>query len=62
MIFQNINSKHNNEKEVIKTWLTGPSCTLVIPRKFALEYGLDKPCHVVLEKMDNGILIRKIEF
>jgi hypothetical protein len=31
-------------KEIIKTWLTGQSsCTLIIPKKIAIEYGLDKP-------------------
>lgn len=51
----------DNNKEIIKTWLAGHcSCTLVIPKDFAREYGLDKPAHVVLEKKSNGILIRKL--
>ncbi|MDN5868776.1 MAG: hypothetical protein L0H55_15435 [Candidatus Nitrosocosmicus sp.] len=55
-------NKSNNKKDITKTWLTGQSsCTLVIPKKFALEYGLDKPCHVLLEKVDEGILIKKME-
>jgi hypothetical protein len=51
----------DSNKEIIKTWLAGHcSCTLVIPKDFAKEYGLDKPAHVVLEKKSNGILIRKL--
>jgi hypothetical protein len=52
----------NKNKEIIKTWLAGHcSCTLVIPKDFAREYGLDKPSHVIVEKKPDGILIRKIE-
>lgn len=40
-----------NKKEIIKTWLAGQSsCTLVIPKDFAKEYGLDQPSHVIVEK------------
>ncbi len=28
---------------------------------FAKEYGLDQPSHVVVEKLPNGILIKKLE-
>ena len=53
----------NNNKEIIKTWLTGKhSCTLVIPREFAKEYGLDEPTHVIVEGTSQGILIRKLSF
>lgn len=55
-------STEKESKEVIKTWLTGQcSCTLVIPKEFAKEYGLDKPSHVIVEKRPEGILIRKLE-
>jgi len=51
-----------NNKEIIKTWLTGNrSCTLVIPKEFAKEYGLDDPSHVIVERTELGILIRKLE-
>jgi hypothetical protein len=54
--------KKENEKEIIKTWLTGQhSCTLIIPKSFAKSYGLDEPSHVVVEGTDNGILIRKLK-
>jgi antitoxin component of MazEF toxin-antitoxin module len=50
------------EKEIIRTWLAGhSSCTLVIPKEFAKQYGLDKPSHVIIEKKNEGILIRKLE-
>lgn len=54
----------NNEekREIIKTWLTGrQSCTLIIPKDFAKEYGLDEPSHVIVEGTSNGILIRKLK-
>jgi hypothetical protein len=51
----------DTNKEIIKTWLAGHcSCTLVIPKDFAREYGLDRPAHVVLEKKPDGIMIRKL--
>jgi bifunctional DNA-binding transcriptional regulator/antitoxin component of YhaV-PrlF toxin-antitoxin module len=50
------------EKEIIKTWISGQrSCTLIIPKEIALEYGLDEPSHVVVERRKEGILIRKLE-
>jgi antitoxin component of MazEF toxin-antitoxin module len=50
------------DKEIVKSWITGNcSATLVIPKEFAKEYGLDKPAHVIVEKTPNGILIRKLE-
>lgn len=53
--------KNIESKEIIKTWYTGQkSCTLIIPREFAREYGLDEPSHVVIEGRPEGILIRKL--
>ena len=55
--FQNRSEK----KGIVKTWLAGQySCTLIIPKEFAKEYGLDKPSHVILEGTSEGILIRKL--
>jgi hypothetical protein len=52
----------SEKKEIIKTWLAGNcSCTLVIPKDFAKEYGLDKPSHVIIEKVPEGLLIKKLE-
>lgn len=57
------NGVKNNEKALIKTWLTGhSSCTLIIPKDFAKIYGLDKPSHVIVEGTPEGILIRKLKF
>ena len=54
------NTKDN--KEITKTWLAGQhSCTLVIPKEFAKEYGLDEPTHVVIEGKPEGILIKKLQ-
>ncbi|MDE1862008.1 MAG: hypothetical protein KGI33_03745 [Thaumarchaeota archaeon] len=51
-----------DNKEIVKTWLTGnSSCTLVIPKRFAIEYGLDKPVHVIIEKRSDGLLVRKLD-
>ena len=49
------------KKEIIKTWLAGKhSCTLIIPKDFAKEYGLDTPSHVIVEGRPEGILIKKL--
>lgn len=55
--------KENSEgKEITKTWITGKkSCTLVIPKRFAREYGIDAPTHVLIEKRPEGLLIRKLD-
>ena len=51
-----------DDKEIGKTWITGKkSCTLVIPKRFAKEYGLEKPTHVIVERRSDGLLIRKLE-
>jgi hypothetical protein len=58
----NGDNNNSNNKEIIKTWLAGScSCTLVIPKEFAKEYGLDKSSHVVIEQKPEGILIKKID-
>ena len=55
-------SKVNESKEIIRTWLTGKnSCTLVIPKEFAKEYGLDIPSHVIIEKKADGLFIKKLD-
>jgi len=52
----------SNHKEITKTWISGQhSCTLVIPKAVAKEYGLDSPSHVIVEGIPEGILIRKLE-
>ncbi len=55
-------TEFSESKQIIRTWLTGKSsCTLVIPKEFAKEYGLDNPSHVVIEKTLDGILIKKLD-
>ena len=54
--------ENSESKEIVRTWLTGKcSCTLVIPKEFAKEYGLDQPSHVVIEKTTEGLLIKKLD-
>lgn len=51
------------DSEIAKTWISGQrSCTLIIKKELAEEYGLTEPSHVVLERRPDGILIRKLEF
>ena len=59
-MFENANTLE--KKEIIRTWLAGQnSCTLIIPKEFAKEYGLDQPSYVVVEGRPEGILIRKLD-
>jgi len=47
--------------QIIRTWITGKSsCTLVIPKEFAKDLGLDQPSHVIVEKLGDGLLIKKL--
>jgi NADPH-dependent ferric siderophore reductase len=59
----NIHVEHVRQaKKGIHTWIAGQSsCTLIIPKPLAQEYGLDKPSHVVVEGKPEGILIKKLE-
>jgi hypothetical protein len=54
---------NNNDKKLVgTTWLAGnSSCTLVIPKSLAREYGIDQPSNIVIEGRPDGILIRKME-
>jgi hypothetical protein len=52
----------SSKKLLGTTWLAGnASCTLIIPKPLAKEYGIDHPSNVVIEGRPEGILIRKIE-
>lgn len=52
----------SSKKLLGTTWLAGnASCTLVIPKHLAKEYGIDQPSNVVIEGRPEGILIRKVE-
>jgi hypothetical protein len=55
-------TKKEEELEITRTWVTGHnSCTLIIPKDFAKQYGLDKPTHVIVKGTSEGILIKKLE-
>jgi hypothetical protein len=57
-----MNTDKCSKKLLGTTWLAGSaSCTLVIPKPLAKEYGIDHPSNVVIEGRPEGILIRKIE-
>jgi hypothetical protein len=57
-----IEKQFQEEKKIVTTWITGQlSCTLVIPKGFARDYGLDSTSHVIVEKQEEGLLIRKLE-
>jgi len=52
----------HKENEVTHTFLTGKvSCTLIIKKELAQDYGLTEPSHVVLERRPEVILIKKLE-
>jgi hypothetical protein len=62
LLFAYVKKKNLVEKEIAKTWISGQkSCTLIIRREIAQEYGLTEPSHVILERRPEGILIRKLE-
>ena len=49
-------------KKITHTFLSGKlSSTLIIPINIARKQGLDKPTNVIVEEMNDGILIRKLE-
>jgi hypothetical protein len=37
------------------------SAALIIPKLMAEKLQIDRPCHVILEEKDDGILIRKLK-
>lgn len=58
-----MSNKYNSLKyhRVTHTFISGKSSsTLIIPIEIARKYGLDKPADVMIEDLDNGILVRKI--
>jgi hypothetical protein len=53
---------------VCSLWLCGPICkgtrrrpTLYLPLVMAKQYGLDKPCQIIVENRAEGLLVRKLE-
>lgn len=55
------NKKFTN-REITKIFKSGSnSSTIVIPKRLAKHSGLDKPCHVIIESVDNGIMVKKLD-
>ena len=51
----------NVPKHITKLWLSGDGySTCIIPKVIAKEYGLSKPCYVIIEKTIGGLLIKKL--
>ena len=58
---KNVPKPKFTQNEIVKTWITGQkSVTMIIERKLAEEYELTDPQYVVLERKQEGILIRKL--
>lgn len=56
------NVRLEKTKEVAPIFLSNKiSSTLIIPIGIARRYGLDRPSHVVLEEVKDGILIKKLD-
>lgn len=52
----------NTNKKIATTWLTGQSsCTMVIPREFAVDLGLDKPSNVTVTKEGKRLIVEKLD-
>lgn len=50
------------DTKISKIWITGKSSyTIVIPKRFAQELGFTQTDHVIMKKIPEGILIRKLE-
>jgi len=48
--------------EVSKIWITGKSSyTIVLPKRFVMELGFNTSVHVIIEKIPDGFLIKKLE-
>jgi len=56
-----MDTKESN-KRIATTWLTGQSsCTMVIPREFAVDLGLDKPSNVTVTKDGKRLIVEKLD-
>jgi hypothetical protein len=52
----------SSNKKIATTWLTGQSsCTMVIPRDFAVDLGLDKPSNVTVTKEGKRLIVEKLD-
>jgi hypothetical protein len=49
------------DTEISKIWVTGKSSfTMVIPKRFALDLKLDSDSHLVIEKISESLVIKKL--
>ncbi len=54
--------KENQDIEITKTWISGKtSCTIVIPKRFAISLGFNASTPVILELRPEGLMIRRLE-
>lgn len=54
--------KENQDIEITKTWISGKtSCTVVIPKRFAVSLGFNASTPVILELRPDCLLIRRLE-
>jgi hypothetical protein len=52
---------NGKSKQITKLWLSGDGySTCIIPKLIAKEYGLSKPCYIIIEKTIGGLLIKKL--
>lgn len=50
-----------NQKKIAPVFLSnGLSSTIIIPIDLARKYAIDRPSHVTLEDIEEGILIKKL--
>ncbi len=62
LTYEDFYTEMKNKRLIGTTWLAGnSSCTLVIPKSLAQEYGLDTPSNVVIQGRPEGILITKLK-
>ena len=55
-------SKEKKKVRISPVFLSnGISSTLVIPIDLARKYEIDRPSHVTIDDMEDGILIKKLE-
>ena len=58
-----IPTKASKEKDVTKIFLLNRvSATVIIPAAMARRAGLNNPTHVSIEEVEEGILIKKLDF
>jgi hypothetical protein len=51
-----------SQSKIIKTWLGNGNNSILftLPKSLSKSYGLSEPSYVVVEALENGILLRKL--